>query len=79
MTNAECLVTDMGLIHSGYSKQRNSKGRAGATEKGLRLQANHAAQGQLLKLMLIKIIYNTYNYFRGNRAGDWSKNKFIIT
>lgn len=59
MVSAVCLITDMGLIHSGYSEQRNSQGIAGATEKGHGLQATHAAQGWLLKLMLIKIIYNT--------------------
>lgn len=56
LVSAVCLITDMGLIHSGYSEQRNSQGIAGATEKDLGLQAT---QGSLLKLMLIKIIYNT--------------------
>lgn len=67
------IINDMSLIHSGHSKERNSKRIVNATEKGLRFQATHASQGWLLKLMLIKTIYTTCNYFRADSAGDCSK------
>lgn len=66
------ITNDMGMIHSGHPKQRKSKGIVVDTEKSLRFQATHAAQDWLLKLMLIKTIYTTCNYFRADSAGDCS-------
>lgn len=69
------IINDMDVIHSGHSKERNSKGIVGATEKGLRFQATHASQGRLLKQVLIKTIYTTCNYLQVTAQKD----KFVNT